>query len=122
MDKGFAVEMSEILDEVSEEVKGAMKTQMLSVAKETAQQLKSTSPRDTGDYARGWKVSKQRGGDYVVHNATEYRLTHLLENGHEVKNKKGDTGKRAPAFKHIYPAEQWASEELPRRIMEDLDL
>ncbi len=121
MDKDFAVEMSEILDEVSEEVKGAMKTQMLSVAKETAQQLKSTSPRDTGDYARGWKVSKQRGGDYVVHNATRYRLTHLLENGHVIKNKKGEYG-RAPAKKHIEPAEQWASEELPRRIMEDLDL
>ncbi len=115
------IQMADILDTVSKEVKGVLKTDSMQVAKETVQKLKNTSPVKDGSYARGWKVSKQQGSDLVVHNATDYQLTHLLENGHVIRNKKGTYGRTHP-IKHIQPAEEWASEELPRKIMEDLDL
>ena len=112
------IQMDDLLDEVSKRVEGIMKTVIKETAMETAAKLRNTSPRKYGDYAQGWKAGKQRGGDYVVHNATDYQLTHLLENGHVVRNKKGTYG-RAPAIKHIKPVEEWASDELPRRIMEE---
>ena len=115
------IQMAEILDTVSRRVKGVLETDSMEVAKETVQKLKNTSPKKYGDYARGWKVSKKERGSLVVHNATDYQLTHLLENGHVIRNKKGTYG-RTNGIKHIEPAEEWASDELPRRIMEDLDL
>ena len=122
--ESIELQMAEILDSVSQDVNGVDETDSQQVAKETAQMLKNTSPKGSPHkrkYAEGWKVSKQRGGDLVVHNATNYQLTHLLENGHRIVNKKGEFG-RVNGIKHIAPAEEWASEELPRRIMEDLDL
>lgn len=115
------IQMADILDTVSKRVKGVLETDSMEVAKETVQRLKNTSPKKYGDYASGWKVSKKQGADLVVHNATDYRLTHLLENGHEIVNKKGSYGRTTP-IKHIKPAEEWASDELPRKVMEDLDL
>lgn len=117
----FSVQMNDLLDEVSKRVEGIMKTAIKETAMETAAKLRNTSPKGSPHlkkYAEGWKAGKQRGGDYVVHNATNYQLTHLLENGHVVRNKKGTYG-CAPAHKHIKPAEEWASDELPRRIMEE---
>lgn len=118
------IQMADILDTVSKRVKGVLETDSLKVARETVQRLKNTSPKGSPHkrrYAEGWRVSRKRGSDFVVHNATNYQLTHLLENGHVIKNKKGTYG-RTHAVKHIQPAEQWASAELPRKIMEDLDL
>jgi hypothetical protein len=57
--------------------------------------------------------------DTVVYNRTMPGLTHLLENGHVIRNKKGDYG-RTSGKKHIKPVEEWAVDELPRRIMEDI--
>ena len=114
-----AVQMEDLLDEVSKRVEGVMKTAIKQTAMETAQKLRNTSPVKTGSYAKGWKAGKQRGGDYVVHNATDYQLTHLLENGHLIRNKKGTYG-RTSGIKHIAPVEEWAVDELPRRITEDI--
>ena len=113
-------QMADIFDTVSKRVKGIMETAIKETATETVMKLRNTSPVKTGSYARGWKVGKRRGSDYIVHNATDYQLTHLLENGHVIRNKKGTYG-RAPAHKHIKPVEEWASDELPRRIEGDLD-
>lgn len=112
-------QLIDIFDEVSDRVKGVMETSIKDVAKETALKLRNTSPQKTGDYAKGWKAGKQRHGDWIVHNATDYQLTHLLENGHVIRNKKGTYGRTHP-IKHIEPVEEWAADELPRRIMEDI--
>ena len=118
------IQMAEILDTVSRNVKGVLETDSMRVAKETVQKLKNTSPKGSPHerkYAEGWKVSKKERADLVVHNATNYQLTHLLEKGHVIRNKKGTYGRTHP-IKHIEPAEEWAADELPRRITEDLDL
>lgn len=119
----ITVQMDKILDSYSREVQEATNKAIDSVAKEAASKLRDTSPRKTGDYAKGWKVKKERGRDglqtVTVHNKTNYQLTHLLENGHVVRNKKGTYGRTRP-IKHIAPVEEWAVDELPREIEERL--
>ena len=114
-----AVQMAELLDEVNKDVEKSAKTNIQRVAKESVQKLKNTSPSKTGEYASGWGTKKQGDADVVVYNRTAPGLTHLLENGHVIRNKKGTYG-RAPAHKHIKPVEDWAIDELPRRIIEDI--
>lgn len=114
-----SIQMEDLLESIEKDVQEALKKDIQSVAKESARKLKNTSPRKTGDYAKGWTVKKLGESDFVVHNKTDYQLTHLLENGHVIKNKKGTYG-RTNGIKHIAPVEEWAADELPRRIMEDL--
>lgn len=114
-----AAQMKELLDEVNKDVQASVKKNIDAVAKESVQKLKNTSPRKTGSYAKGWAVKKQGEMDAIVHNRTDYQLTHLLENGHVIRNKKGTYG-RTRGIKHIEPVEEWAADELPRRIMEDI--
>lgn len=113
-------QMTELLDEINKDVERSAKTNIQSVAKESVQQLKNTSPVKTGSYAKGWSVKRLSDMDVVVHNRTDYQLTHLLENGHVIRNSKGTYG-RAPAHKHIKPVEEWAIDELPRRILEGIE-
>ena len=117
------VQLQEVFEEYSKEVKRAANNSADVVAKKTVTRLKNSSPRKTGSYAKGWSIKRERGtagiNTVIVHNKTDYQLTHLLENGHIVKNAKGVFG-RAPAHKHIEPAEQWANEELPLEIEREL--
>ena len=112
-------QMTELLDTISKETRDAVKRDTNAVAKECVQKLRANSPRRTGSYASGWAVKKEGEADFVVHNKTDYQLTHLLENGHVIRNKRGTYG-RVPGTKHIKPVEDWAIEELPRRIMEGI--
>ena len=114
-----SVQMAELMNEINKDVQISTKRNVESVAKECVQKLRNTSPRKTGSYAKGWGTKKQGDMDVVVHNRTDYQLTHLLENGHVIRNKKGTYG-RTHGIKHIAPAEEWAADELPRRIMEDI--
>ena len=121
-DKGFSVQMAELLDDYSREVQRAANNSIDKVTKEAVSKLKSTSPKRKGNYAKGWtrKRLKDRSGinNVVVHNRV-YQLTHLLENGHVIRNSKGTYG-RAPGIKHIKPVEEWANSELPAEIEREL--
>ena len=119
----LTVQIQKVFEEYTVEVKRATNNAADVVAKQAASKLKSTSPRKTGDYAKGWAIKRERGtagiNTVIVHNKTDYQLTHLLENGHVVRNKKGTYG-RAPARKHIQPVEEWANSELPLEIEREL--
>ena len=117
--ESVTAQMKELLDEVNKDIEQSAKTNIVTVAKESVSKLKNTSPRKSGSYAKGWGVKKQGDMDVVVHNRTDYQLTHLLENGHVIRNKKGTYG-RTRGIKHIAPVEEWAVDELPRRIIEDI--
>lgn len=117
--ESVSVQMKEVLDEINHDVKESAKRNIDRTAKESVQKLRNTSPKKTGSYARGWATKKEGDMDVIVHNRTDYQLTHLLENGHVIRNKKGTYG-RTSGTKHIAPVEEWASDELPRRIMEDI--
>lgn len=116
--KSVTAQINEILDEYSERVKSVANDAINKTAKESASKLKNTSPKKSGKYAKGWTVKKERGSGGIstvtVHNKV-YQLTHLLENGHIVRNKKGTYG-RTNGIKHIAPVEEWAVSELPLEI------
>lgn len=111
-----SVQMSELLDEFNKEVKEAAEKSIIDVSRESVQKLRNSSPRKTGSYASGWTSKKVSESEVIVYNKTDAPLTHLLENGHVVRNKKGTYG-RASGIKHIAPVEEWAAAELPERIL-----
>lgn len=120
MSKGTVGEqLAEILDDYSEEVRKVTDAAINATAKDAVQKLRNSSPKKSGSYAKGWRVKLNRDGSAIVHNATDYQLTHLLENGHVIRNKKGTYG-RTNGIKHIEPVEQWANDELVQRIEKDL--
>lgn len=116
MINGVATQLHKILDEYAEKVNETTDECMKDVAKSTAAELKKTSPTSRGHtkYARSWTVTK-KGHQYIVHNKKHYRLTHLLEKGHVIKNQYG-TYDRTRAQKHIKPAEEHAQAKLIKEL------
>lgn len=104
----FAEEVQLTFDFVGDTIKGILKDASLNAAESTCRDVTNRSMSifhsKTHAYARGWTVSATNDG-YVVHNKPHYRLTHLLENGHNVKNQYGETGKEAKPHPHIKSAE-----------------
>ena len=111
------MEVKDIMARYNEEVRQAIERDAKEVSKECAEKLKSSSPVDTGKYAKGWTYKKQ-GETYIVHNR-HYQLTHLLENGHISKNQYG-TYDRVDGITHIAPVEDWGCEEFEKRVKEDI--
>jgi hypothetical protein len=80
------------------------------VTKEAIKALRENSPKQTGSYSKGWRL-KKTGRALIIHNATDYQLTHLLEYGHV---KVG--GGRTPGVAHIRPAEEQAIKDYVDRV------
>lgn len=116
--QSVTAQMADLLDEYSEKVQKVVDKAGEQTAKDCAAKLRNTSPKRTGKYAKSW-TSKKEGGGYVVYNKKHYQLTHLLENGHVIRNKYGTYG-RAPAIKHIEPVEKSGIDEFQVRISEGL--
>ena len=123
MAKDLSVQMADILDECSQDVVEAFDDALNKTMRESVQKLKSESPKQSGEYASGWKLKKEKEGGKVitgtVYNAKKPGLTHLLENGHVIRNKSGTFG-RVGGRKHIEPVQEWAETELTQEIMKEL--
>ena len=119
----IAKELEDILKDYIEEVGEKSDKVLKTAASDTAKDLRSTSPKRTGAYASSWAVKTQNGvggsKTYIVHNKKYYRLTHLLENGHVIRNKKGTYG-RAPAHPHIKAAEDRAASKIVAEMESEL--
>lgn len=87
MKRSIEEQLEAIFEEYAESLEAAKDVAAETTAKETVQELKSASPVGTGPragkYARGWR-SKETDDGYVVYNATDWQLTHLLNNGHDL--------------------------------------
>jgi hypothetical protein len=57
---------------------------------------------------------------YIVYNKKHYRLTHLLEFGHVVKNGTKRVVGKAGAIEHIKPMEEWVQNQLPKLLEQKL--
>ena len=110
----IADQLLKVMTQYSANIQENIEQSMKSVSTEALQKVKAVSPRRTGAYRRGWKVTRQKkNGEvgFTVHNKT-YRLTHLLEEGHR---KRGGSG-RVAAQPHIRDVERWAEEEMMKQI------
>lgn len=103
--------LEEYREDVTEGVKNSVKT----VAKEASAELRRTSPKKTGGYAKGWTKKKvfenEQDLRMSVCNPKHYGLIHLLENGHAKVN-----GGRVEGIAHVYPTEQNAIRKLEGKV------
>ena len=113
------------LNVYTEEVEEAVSKAVIAVGKESANELRATTQVAGSNvwknYPRSWKstpVRRKGKQEAKVHNVDDYRLTHLLENGHVIKNGTGRTYGRTREFPHIITVEQKAVEELEKKIRE----
>ena len=119
MAKSINAQLNDILEEYSKEVEDTTRKVTKEIAKESASKLRSNSPRKTGAYASGWTSKMTDEKTAVVYNKKKPQLTHLLENGHVIRNKKGSYG-RVGGRKHIAPVADWAENEFIQKITRKL--
>lgn len=100
-------QLKQYTKEVEENIEMAKNT----TSKDLVKELKRTSPEKTGSYKTGWRIKK--GFKNIIHNKTDYQLTHLLEHGHA---KKG--GGRVESKVHIRPAEEKAVKSFIKKVEE----
>lgn len=112
----------------TEEVERKVAEAVIKVGDQTAKDLRTVNQVAGSNvwknYPRGWtnQKTKTRGKQISeVHNRTEYRLTHLLENGHVIKNGTGRVFGRTREFPHISVAEAKAVEMLEEKIKEAIE-
>lgn len=105
----------EELENYNQDVTDSLKVEVKKVSKECLSDIKNNSPKNTGDYKKGWrlKTAYEDYGDIriIVHNKTDYQLTHLLEAGHAKSS-----GGRVEGIPHIQPAEEKAAEKLMKKV------
>lgn len=116
--------IEKILDQYGKDAYKVMDSAVDEVANQATDKLKAVQFKTGGEYSRSWVCDKEPSGRYatqrVIHNEEHYRLTHLLEKGHVIKNGRSRiTGKsygRTAAYPHIAPVEEWAKAELPKTV------
>ena len=112
--------ISDILRGYAKDIQEQIKDEGERIGRDSANELKHTSPKRSGKYARNWTVDigKKYNADkgisefsVIVHNKKAYQLTHLLENPHLKRN-----GQLSKPISHIYPVEQKAVKEFTEKV------
>ena len=113
--QSIEVQLDIILSDFEKEVRDDVSRAFELVGTKTAAKLRATSPKRSGEYAKGWRKKSQGGAmgskTVIVYNSKKPQLTHLLEHGHVTRNKRGTYG-RTPAHVHIKPVEEQAKAEV----------
>lgn len=112
-------DINKVLSMYTKNVNTTMQSVFDITARDAANKLKQTSPKDKGDYARNWAVKKEAGKAIVYNKKPTYRLTHLLENGHDVVVNGQKVGRAKPQV-HISPVDEWVQDEVQKRLQEAL--
>lgn len=119
MADSIEAQLSNILNEYMDKVDDVVRKDTGSTAREASQKLRGTSPKKTGEYASGWGSKQIDDKTAVSYNKKMPGLTHLLEKGHVIRNKKGDFG-RAPAHPHIAPVAEEMGQKFEEKVKRDL--
>ena len=100
----------------TDDVKKQIEINLDAVSDQALQKIRHESPRHTGKYARGWrlsKVSKDGSLQYTIRQSkSKAALTHLLEKGHRTRNKKS----WVKAQPHIAAVEEWAASAAEKAV------
>lgn len=103
------------LETYSEEITENIKAEVTKAGNYAKEIVKAASPELTGDYKKGWTVKTDYDGPndrrVIIHNRTDYQLTHLLEYGFV-----GRDGKRVEGQSHIADAQLKAEEYFEKRV------
>ena len=122
-DIGISKDLNKILEQYGRKADEAVEKSAKRAGRDTAKDLKNTSPKKTGEYASSWSTTGTRSSGRLigvtVYNK-RYQLTHLLENGHVIVNKKGEYGRTRP-IKHIEPAEQEGIQNFEELVRAELE-
>ena len=120
--------VNELLTEYGDEVYSVMGDCIDEVAEEAKDKLKAVNHfknEGTGVYAGSWTNEKLQSKSLtvsrVIHNVEHYRLTHLLEKGHVIRNGTGRTFGRTGSYPHIAPVNEWVNSELPNLLKRKLE-
>ena len=123
---GLAGAVMDVLEEYRDTTVDVMKDAVDRVSREAVAEIRSDIPAagigGKGDYRKSW-ASKQDAeskkryayAKVVYAKKPHYRLTHLLEKGHDLIVRKKTLG-RVKAFVHIRPAADDAADKLEQYI------
>lgn len=117
----LAREIMRQMEEYTEEVKETTQEVAMNVSGKAAKKLRENSPKSKngGDYAKNWTRTTDKYGITVYNKSPAYRLTHLLEKGHQLRRGGRKIGE-VQAYPHIEEVEQEYIkeyvEELERRL------
>lgn len=115
----FAQAVKDYLEIYIEDIGEIVEETSNKIGKEAKEELKQTSPKRTGRYAKGWAVKKDRKNKSYytikIHNKTDYQLTHLLEFGHATRN-----GGRTKAIPHIRPVEEKYKKQFEKELKQKI--
>lgn len=122
----FAHDVSAILDEFGDDASRAVSETAKEVSAEALKKLRASS-RSTigrGKYASGWAKKDTSGrlttGSVIYGKSPTFRLAHLLEYSHAIRNRYGSYGASA-ARTHIQPVDAWVESEVPKRLKEKIE-
>lgn len=117
----LAAEIMRQVEEYTKEVKETTQKVAKSVSGKAVKMLKAESPKSKngGTYAKNWTRTTDRSGTTAYNKSPTYRLTHLLEKGHQLRRGGRKIG-MVQAYPHIEEVEQESIkeyvEELERRL------
>lgn len=119
----FALSVEAVLKDYKYRIDDDTKRIVKQVAKESADVVKQHTPSNwSNEYKKQIKASVpvvERGSytSYVHMNGENYRIAHLLENGHALV-RGGRTLGNVKAYPHFTYGEEYAERELPKRLEE----
>lgn len=110
---GFAAAIAKVLDDYKKGIIEGTEDLAKKMAQKGAKELQSASQFNTGNYAKGWTSTMEKGiliDTAVIYNKTA-GLPHLLENGHAKRR-----GGRVAGRTHIAPVEEELVEEFTKAV------
>lgn len=115
---------SKYVEDILKSEIGLVKESVRKIAREVAEQsckeLESIAPYRSGKYRKSFRVDDTDSMTAVVHSKKHYRLTHLLEFGHDVI-KNGKRVGRAKAYPHWDVVEENGIKEFEKKIQKEIE-
>lgn len=117
----FSRILTEKCQEYTEDIKKEVEKGFRKIGNQAKKEVIESSPSDTGAYKKGWIMYVIKDGGTInvtIHNK-KYHITHLLENGHLIKNGTGRVYGKVSPYPHIKKVQEHAN-EMSEELLKDL--